>query len=124
MTNDSSPLKRSFHILNTILFLLVITFLLDQPFLPLYLRRIISTPASTLFIVLLHIPFKVYILSGIYGALIEIISEENILFNLKNVKRNARQYWPYYLVLSAVPVLIHYVLYTFLPQIKIPLSGL
>lgn len=121
MTNDSSPLKRSFHILNTILFLLVITFLLDQPFLPLYLRRIISTPASTLFIVLLHIPFKVYLFSGIYGTLIEIASEERVTFSVSRLKRNANEYWPYYFVLSAFPVLIYCALFSFFSKINIPL---
>lgn len=121
MISIPSRLKRSFHLLNTLFLPIAAVFLLDRSFLLLYLRGILTTPASVLLITLLHIPFKVYLLSGIYGALIEIVSEENMTLRLKNVRRNSRECWVYYLVLSALPVLIYYILFSFFPKTKIPL---
>ena len=122
MTSAPSRLKRSFCLLNTLFLPLVAVFLIDRPFLLLYLRDIITTPASVLLIVLIHIPLKVYLLSGIYGALTEIASEEHITFRWSSVHRNAKEYWGYYLFLSAVPVLIYYTLYSSFPELKIPLE--
>ena len=121
MISAPSPLKKAFHLLNTLPLPIAVIFLLDRSFLLLYLRGIINTPESILFVTLLHIPFKVYILSGIYGTLIEIASEEGMTFRLKDVKRNSKEYWSYYLFLSALPVLIYYSLFPFFPQINIPL---
>ncbi|MCK5178119.1 MAG: hypothetical protein KAR32_01200, partial [Candidatus Omnitrophica bacterium] len=75
-----------------------------------------------LLIVLIHIPLKVYLLSGIYGALTEIVSEEHMTFHWRSVHRNAKEYWSCYLFLSAVPVLIYYALYSSFPELKIPLE--
>ena len=122
MISVPSRLKRSLRLLNTLFLPLVAVFLIDRPFLLLYLRGIITTPASVLLIVLIHIPLKVYLLSGIYGALTEIASEEHITFRWSSVHRNAKEYWGYYLFLSAVPVLIYYALYSSFPELKIPLE--
>lgn len=55
-------------------------------------------------------PFlKSYFLSGIFGAIVEVTSKENIVFNKESIFRNANHYWILLLLFSICPFAIYFI---------------
>lgn len=104
MTDQPSLLRRSISILHSCLSVVLVSYLLDIIY-----ARIVHQGMGPLAIAVI-IPLKIYVLSGIYGALVEIVSGEEIVLRLKNVKKNAKEFWKVYLVLSAIPLVLHFIL--------------
>ncbi|MCK4882152.1 MAG: radical SAM protein, partial [Candidatus Omnitrophica bacterium] len=98
-------LKKSFEILHSLPWVVFIAFLLNEA-----LHGRIDFSLLVIFAVL-----KIYVYSGIFGALIEIASGETILSGIKRIVHNANRFWAIYLLLIMVPFLIRLALITVFP---------
>jgi len=94
--------KKIFGILNASLFLVIITYLPDVIFAKL------TTLHFTFLAVLIIIPLKIFIHSGILGTLTELISHEHLTLRASRFKVNAKAFWPYYLLITGLPFLTHF----------------
>ena len=104
MNDQRSLLSKSFSILHSCLSIVLITYLLDVIF-----ARLVYLGMWAL-AMLLVLPAKVWVFSGIYGALVELVSGEEIVFKLSHVKRNAKEFWKIYLLFAVMPFLFYAVM--------------
>jgi len=58
------------------------------------------------------VPAKIFIVSGILGAIIDLTSGEKLLLGIDQIKNNAKRFWKVYLCLMICPLLLH-MLWTF-----------
>jgi len=63
---------------------------------------------------------RVVFFSAVYGAMIEIASGEKDVFSLDQLRRNVKEYWLLYALLSMIPVLAHFVFFALFPDRPIP----
>ncbi len=59
----------------------------------------------SLFVIL---PIKIYLFSGIYGVLTELVSKEEITSSVRVFKANANRYWKIVLLLTGIPACIYF----------------
>lgn len=96
-------LSKSFSFLNSFLMVVLFAYLLDV----IYARMIYLKMGFLA--VLVTVPAKIYLFSGLYGALVEIVSGEEMVFKLKRLKYNAREFWKIYLILASIPFILQFV---------------
>ena len=87
MKDPQSSLNKSFGILHSCLLIVLIAYILDV----IYARMVYLNMGPLA--VLVTVPAKIFLFSGLFGALLELISGEEITLKFKNVKRNAKEYW-------------------------------
>ncbi len=103
----NNHLKKSIEILHTFLLCVIVTYMVE-------VLQYHSLPA---FIILF--PVKIYLYSGLYGILIEMIANQEKIFHLRSFHRNVKEYWQVYLLLSNIPFLIHFLIFSIFPPLKI-----
>lgn len=117
-----SSFQKSFRILHSFFTPVVIAFFLEsQIFTLLFSDRIVNLSFGWL-IPLLIFPFKIYFYSGIYGILTEMTSGATILFHTKDFPRAAQENWPIVLVISILPLAIHFLTFIFVPDKNVTLT--
>ncbi|MFC1703543.1 B12-binding domain-containing radical SAM protein [Candidatus Omnitrophota bacterium] len=82
--------KRSFEILSSTLILVIIAFLFDLIF-----KSALANSLSWLTL-LFFLPAKIYLVSGLYGSLVEIVSGQEMVANVALLKRNVKSLWKLY----------------------------
>ncbi len=113
-TNHMNPagtsFRKSFDVLNSVLSLVFAAYLLDVTF-----ARFVYLDYEIVFIVFIFL-FKCFIMSGIYGSLIEIISLEKTLLSFPGLFYNAKRYFFPYLLILAFCLSIHFAFVQLLPS--------
>lgn len=105
-------MKKSFQILHSFSLSFVLAFILEPKILSSYL---IILPDLIIFKVLgwalffLLIPIQIYIYAGIYGCLIELVTEGKKVVHRQAFDQNARLLWKSYVILFCLPYLIHFI---------------
>jgi len=97
-------LSKAFDILVTVFFFLFLTFMLNV----LADVKMLSIISPFRFFVL--VPAKVWIYSGIFACIIDIISEKEICISFSLFKSNAKKYWKIYASVVFVPFVLIYFL--------------
>lgn len=115
-----SPFKKTVAILHSLLSIVFLSFLLDSAILVSFFPAIFvdSLIGKVLFFTL--IPIRVVLCAGIYGMLVEIASGEQRVVTSKSFKKNARQFWPIFGVIAAVPYMIDLFFMLSLGPVRIP----
>lgn len=117
MHTNKNFLSRSFNILHSVLGLVLIAYFLD------FLYDALIAQGAGPMVLLVLVPVKIFLYSGAFGALAEIVGGQEIVFKFSRLKVNAQKYWKIYLVLMLLPFLIHFLLTLFVPEGKgIPVS--
>ena len=98
-------LKKSFAILHSLPWVVFSAYLLNEA---LHGRIDFS-------LLIIFVAIKIYVYSGVFGALIEIASGETILSGIKRVVHNANRSWAVYLLLIMIPFLIRLALVAVFP---------
>ncbi len=125
MSKETSLLNRSFQILHSFCLAFTVAFFLEPQILSSYL---ITSPDSAVFqsigwlILTALLPIQIYFYSGIYGSLLQMVSGESVLINLRKFHTNARQLWPVYLPIFFLPYLIHFISFLFSQNLSLPLN--
>jgi len=86
-------IKKTFNILHSSLILVLLAYFIDVVFARLTYFNLKIIAANII------IPIKIFIYGGIYGALIELVSGEEITLTFHRFQTNAKKYWKYYLLL-------------------------
>jgi len=103
MTKNSS-LKDTFQITNSLLGIIALTLLLAVIYDHLYIWGLGALG------LLILIPSKIYLYSGMYGQIASITSGETITMTFKDFHNDAKRFWPMYLLLSSLPFFIFSIL--------------
>jgi radical SAM superfamily enzyme YgiQ (UPF0313 family) len=112
MLSRRSSLQKSFDILSSVLQAVAVTYALNL----IYDSSLVQGLGKIA--LLIFIPLKIILYSGIYGALIEVISGEEIIFSLSHIKRNIKDFWIIYTALLVLPFLMHFGLFLILPNLS------
>lgn len=103
MMNTGTLLSQTFLILHSCLSVILAPYLLDVLY-----ARLIHFGMGPLAVIAI-IPLKVYVFAGLCGALAEVVSGEEIVLRLKNVRKNADRFWKLCLLWSLIPFAVHFV---------------
>ena len=73
------------------------------------------------------VPLKIFVFSGMYGTLAELISGERMVFTFRDFQDNAKRYWKGYTLLMSVPlsgyVILTLFIFKFIP-VTLTLAGI
>jgi hypothetical protein len=100
-------------ILNSLLIFVFVLFLIEKlDFL--YLLRF-----NFIFISLIIGSLKVYVMSGVSGCIIEILSGEEIVLQFRRIHQNAKDLWPGFLITYVLISFLDFSLFIFVPSFRI-----
>lgn len=111
--------KKTFNNLNSFLLPVVLSYILEPKILSSFFAKTTrESVLGTLGLFLLFI-LRVYFYSGMYGCLIEFITGEEISLKNRKFVNNVKSFWKLYLFCAVLPIIIHFLLYLFIPSINI-----
>ena len=121
LSKKVSSLDQSLSVLHSFFLATVIAFLLEplvvniivDPFLPSSLER---------FVPLVFFPLRICFYSGIYGALIEMMSGEEMIFTWDAFRENVKRLWKMYALIAALPLALHFLAFVLWPAKNISLA--
>ncbi|MCK5259712.1 MAG: B12-binding domain-containing radical SAM protein [Candidatus Omnitrophica bacterium] len=105
MRSKSSLLRKSFETLNSLPWIIFIAYILNEA---------LQGRLDPFLIVFLAI-IKIYLYSGIFGALVEIASGEDLFTGPKRIVHNSNRSWAVYFLLITLPFLIRLALTNIFP---------
>jgi hypothetical protein len=104
-------LKNTINLVSSIFLFVFLTFMLgvfyDTPFIQ-----------QSILMVFCFLILKIVLYSGIYAALVEIISGEEFLLTLNLLKKNTKECWKEYVLILGIPIVSFIVLSLFIPTLK------
>ena len=101
MRNQQSLLSQSWGILNSCLHIVLIMYILDIIY-----ARMVNLNLGPLAVMVI-VPVKIYIFSGVYGTFMELISGEEIVFRFSHFKHNAQQLLKGCFLILSLPFILH-----------------
>jgi radical SAM superfamily enzyme YgiQ (UPF0313 family) len=110
MSDEKSLIKQSVTLLHSCIIFVAAIYVLD-----LFYAKGFYLGFGILPSLMVIVPLKIYVFSGMYGTLMELISGERFVFTVRDVLDNAKRYWKGYALLMSVPLLGHAFLTLFYP---------
>ena len=112
MIDQRQNISRTFSILNSLLIFVFILFFVDK--LNLYLLRF-----NFIIVLLIIAPLRIYCMGAICGGILEIVSGEEYIFQIRRINQNAKKLWPVFLIVFGAMFLIDFLFLTPLPFLRI-----
>jgi len=116
-----SRTKETLGLLNSMMVSVIFSFFLEPNIVGGHFQMSFWKSIPGILTALAFLALRILFFSGMYGAMVEIASGEKDLLTIRQVWNNAKEYWWIYGLLAVIPVAFHFMLFTFLPQIDIPI---
>ena len=123
MNDKTCVFKQALEILDSLLIPVFVAFAISPANIAPYLNNW-AWPSWVSGTVLLGlIPLRIVFLAGVFGILAEIVSTEEKTAQPERFMKNCTDFWLIYLLISAVPYALHFLLFAFFPSSLIPVSA-
>ncbi|MFA5260318.1 MAG: radical SAM protein, partial [Candidatus Omnitrophota bacterium] len=116
-------LQSAFHILNTYISSVILIYLCEESVWGTYTQLLAPGSYGIILIIPVFI-FKLFIYSGIYGALVELSSGQEYCVTLDRFWLNMKTFWRSYLVLQVIKITLLFLIYMLAPKANLTLIGL
>ncbi len=119
---DSSALRRALSTLHLFLTAVVIVALVEPSVVFSYIsdKYAFSFYGYLLWVIL--IPLKIYVFAGILGCFAALTLDPRVCIGVETFQEKARKYWPPYLLLSCLPVFLHFLMRFLFPSFPLELN--
>lgn len=121
MHQTNSPLKDTFIFLNSMLFPVMLAYVLEPGIVQIYFSQTVLDSFVGLWLQGMLIFLKVCFYSGIYGAMVDVACERNVALTMKRYFENVKEFWKIYVLLAFIPLVFHFLLFVFFPDLDISL---